>query len=258
MRLIPALDLRGGGCVRLHQGRVAAETRYAAPPLELLERYHALGARWVHVVDLDAALGGPPGNAALIAQLARQPGVRLQVGGGLRSAAALEALFATGVARAVLGSLAVEEPTRVRAWLEHFGPERLCLAFDVRLDTRAEPIVHTHGWLQSGGVSLWDALEAFPDRTLRHVLVTDIERDGALSGPNLDLYRSAVQRRPRLAWQASGGIRDARDLAALSRLGVSAAISGKALLEQRFRQEELTPYFPDASFPASTSATARS
>jgi phosphoribosylformimino-5-aminoimidazole carboxamide ribotide isomerase len=258
MRLIPAIDLRGGGCVRLHQGRPAAETRYPATPLELLERYHALGARWVHVVDLDAALGDAPGNAALIARLARQPGLQLQVGGGLRSAPAMEALFAAGVARAVLGSLTVQDPARVRAWLEHFGPERLCLAFDVRLDAHAEPVVHTHGWRESGGISLWDALEAFPDRTLRHVLVTDIERDGALTGPNLELYRSAVQRRPRLAWQASGGIRDARDLAALGRLGVSAAISGKALLEQRLQPEELTPYFPDASFPASTYATARS
>ena len=258
MRLIPAIDLRGGGCVRLHQGRAAAETRYPATPLELLERYQALGARWVHVVDLDAALGDAPGNAALIARLARQPDVRLQVGGGLRSAPVLEALFAAGVARAVLGSLALDEPARVRAWLEHFGPERLCLAFDVRLDERAEPIVHTQGWRHSGGISLWQALEAFPDGTLRHVLVTDIERDGALTGPNFDLYRRAVQRRPRLAWQASGGIRDARDLASLSRLGLSAAISGKALLEQRFQQEELTPYFPDASFPVSTFATARS
>src|SRR5262249_35650497 len=163
------------------------ETRYPCAPLELLEHYHALGARWVHVVDLDGARSGMPGNAALIAQLARHPQVRLQVGGGIGSTAAIEALLQAGVARVGTGSRPVQDAAQVATWLERFGSERLCLAFDVRHAVHGEPHVYTCGWTKSTGLSLWRALAAFPSGTLQHVLATDIERDGALAGPNLPL-----------------------------------------------------------------------
>jgi phosphoribosylformimino-5-aminoimidazole carboxamide ribotide isomerase len=258
MLLIPAIDLRAGLCVRLYQGQFDAETRYAPEPHELLQRYHGLGASWLHVVDLDGAKDGVPTNMPLIARFARERAVRLQVGGGVRSAYVAEALLDTGVARVVIGSAAVERPVEVYRWLKRFGAERLCLAFDVRIDGEGEPRVHTRGWTCNSALTLWDAIGLFPKEALRHVLCTDVERDGALKGPNLDLYRSAVSRFPALAWQASGGVRDARDLAALARVGVAAAVSGKALLEERMTNEELRPFLPDGSSPASTSATARS
>ncbi|HVO46760.1 MAG TPA: HisA/HisF-related TIM barrel protein, partial [Steroidobacteraceae bacterium] len=120
------------------------------------------------------------------------------------------------------------------------------------------PRVRTHGWTAGGSLSLWDALLLYPVRSLRHVLCTDIERDGALGGPTLQLYAQCVARFPRLQWQASGGVRSAADLTALARLDVAAAVSGKALLENRIPIEELRPFLPGASFPVSTSATARS
>ncbi len=258
MLLIPAIDLRNGRCVRLFQGDFRAETRYEFEPHELLLRYRALGASWLHIVDLDAARDGTLANRATILALAGQRAVRLQVGGGMRSAEAIEDLLRHGVERVVVGSAAVERPLEVAAWLGRFGPEHVCLAFDVILDDTSEPRVRTRGWTQSTGVSLWQAVEPFISVGLKHVLCTDIERDGAMSGPNVDLYRRAVERFPQFAWQASGGVRDAADLMALQRIGVAAAVSGKALLEERFTSEELRPFLPNASSPASTSATARS
>ncbi len=257
MLLIPAIDLASGRCVRLKQGDFAQETAYPASPPELLRRYEALGARWVHLVDLDGARDGEPANHAVIAELATTSPLHLQVGGGIRSAAGLESLLDAGVARVVIGSAAVQRPQEVLQWLKRFGAERVCLAFDIRVEPTGEPYVRTHGWTQRGNVTLWDALAPYSIH-VRHVLCTDIARDGMLSGPNLDLYARVLAAFPHLQWQASGGVSDARDLAALARIGVSAAISGKALLEERIGHEELRAFLPDASSPASTYATARS
>lgn len=250
MLLIPAIDLRGGRCVRLYQGDFGAETRYEYSPRELLERYRALGASWVHVVDLDGARDGALANREAILDLAAQRGLKLQVGGGIRSAEVIEELISSGIERVVVGSAAVERPDEVIGWTSRFGADRICLALDVRNDSRGEPQVRTRGWRSGTATSLWQALALYPAAAVRHVLCTDIERDGALTGPNLDLYRQALERFPRIAWQASGGVRDAADLAALARTGVAAAVSGKALLEERIRPEELRPFLPDASSPA--------
>jgi phosphoribosylformimino-5-aminoimidazole carboxamide ribotide isomerase len=257
MLLIPAIDLASGRCVRLRQGNFADETCYSVSPRELLLRYEALGARWVHVVDLDGAKDGLRVNHSVITALAAASSLKLQVGGGIRRAATIEVLLAAGVARVVIGTAAVQRPQKVLQWLKRFGAERLCLAFDVRVEPTGEPHVRTHGWSQRGNLTLWDALAPYSSQA-RHVLCTDIARDGMLSRPNLDLYATAIAAFPHLQWQASGGIRDAVDLAALSRAGLAAAISGKALLEARICHEELRPFLPDASSPASTYATARS
>ena len=258
MLLMPAIDLRKGRCVRLFQGDFGAETRYEHEPHELLLRYRGLGASWLHIVDLDGAKDGVLANRSVIVALASQRAVRLQVGGGVRSAAVIDDLLRNGVERVVIGSAAVERPEEVAAWIGRFGVERICLAFDVRIDSEGRPLVRTRGWTEGTTITLWDAIARFPTGSVKHILCTDIERDGALSGPNLDLYKDAIRRFPALAWQASGGVRDAADLTALACSGVAAAVSGKALLEERITPEELRPFLPDASFPASTSATARS
>jgi phosphoribosylformimino-5-aminoimidazole carboxamide ribotide isomerase len=250
MLLIPAIDLRGGRCVRLYQGDFGEETRYDYSPRELLQKYRALGASWVHVVDLDGARDGVLANREVIVDLAAQRGLRLQVGGGIRSPEVIEDLISSGVERVVVGSAAVERPDEVIDWASSFGADHICLALDVRHDSHGEAQVRTRGWRSGTAISLWDALALYPAAAMRHVLCTDIERDGALTGPNLELYREAIARFPRLAWQASGGVRDAADLEALARIGATAAVSGKALLEERIRPEELRPYLPDVSFPA--------
>jgi phosphoribosylformimino-5-aminoimidazole carboxamide ribotide isomerase len=246
MRLIPAIDLRAGHCVRLLHGDFEAETRYTADAASLLAKYRGAGADWLHVVDLDGARDGSLGNRPIIMALAQQASMNLQVGGGLRDAAVIEQMLDANVARAVVGSAAVSQVDQVQSWLRKFGAERLTLAFDVSIDERGVPCVMTHGWQQKSERSLWDAVECYGASQLRHVLCTDVGRDGALTGPNLELYREAVQRHPGIAWQASGGIRNAGDLHALAKTGAAAAISGKALLENLIPLEELQPFLPNA------------
>jgi phosphoribosylformimino-5-aminoimidazole carboxamide ribotide isomerase len=258
MMLIPAIDLRDGRVVRLRKGNFHAETTYSPGAEDLLRRYAALGAGWLHVIDLDGAREGVGGNRATIVGLAAQHAARLQVGGGVRSAAVIDELLDAGVARVIVGSAAIESPEAVQQWLSRYGAERVMVAFDVRSPGGGPPEVVTHGWTRSSGLSLWSAIERLNGAPLTHVLCTDVDRDGMLGGPNFDLYAEAVRRYPRLQWQASGGVRHAADLAALARLDVATAVCGRALLEDSFKPEELRPFLPGASSPASTSATAAS
>jgi phosphoribosylformimino-5-aminoimidazole carboxamide ribotide isomerase len=248
MRLLPAIDLKDGRCVRLLRGDFARETAYPTAPLDLARRFEAMGADWLHVVDLDGAREGRAdrGNRLLIAQLARESRLRLQVGGGLRTRADVAQVLDAGVARAVVGSAALSDPAAVRSWIDEFGEERIAVAFDVRLDAGGVPRIVTHGWQRQSAQPLWEALAEFPGSAPRHVLCTDVARDGALSGPNLALYAEAARRFPAVAWQGSGGIRDAADLQALASCGAAAAISGKALLEDLIPAEELRPFLPNA------------
>ena len=246
MRIIPAIDLRAGHCVRLLHGDFEAETRYATDAVSLLNRYREAGADWLHIVDLDGARDESPGNRAIIVELAARKAVNLQVGGGLRNTAALAQMLDAGAARAVIGSAAISQTEQVQAWLAHFGPERVALAFDVSIDDSGVPRVMTHGWQRQSEYSLWNAVDAYSASQLKHVLCTDVGRDGALTGPNVELYREAVRRYPHIEWQASGGIRNAHDLHILSEAGAAAAISGKALLENLIPIEELQPFLPNA------------
>lgn len=247
MLLIPAIDLRGGRCVRLLQGRFDAETVYATDPTEILGRYRALGANLIHVVDLDGAREGSQRNREAIGRLATADAqASIQVGGGVRCRQVADELLAMGVARVVVGSVAVTQPDEVAAWLRDLGPERIVLAFDIRLDAGRTPRLATHGWEQQTEASLWDAVERYIPHGVRHVLCTDVARDGALSGPNVALYAEAVRRFPGIAWQASGGVSTATDLHALASTGVASVISGRALLEGRLNAEELVPFLPAA------------
>ena len=250
MELIPAIDLKNGRCVRLLKGDFAAETVYSHEPDQLLERYRQLGANTVHVVDLDGARDGEQPNRSVILALVRRRSVRLQVGGGLRTLERVRDLLDAGVERAVIGSLAVTAPDEVLRWMREIDPQRIVLALDVRLH-EGQPMLTTHGWQRTSEVTLWAGLQRYAKAGLRHVLCTDVGRDGALSGPNLELYADAVRRFPDLQWQASGGIANADDLRALSDCGVAAAISGKAMLESRISTQELRPFLPNASSPAS-------
>lgn len=247
MLLIPSIDLRDGRCVRLLQGRFDAETIYAEDPTEVLGAYLAFGARRIHIVDLDGARDGSQGNRAALSRLvAAATQAKLQVGGGIRRREVADELLALGVASVVVGSVAVTEPAEVANWLGDLGPEKVVLAFDVRLDDAGTPRLATHGWKEQTGTRLWDAVENFLQHGLRHVLCTDVARDGALSGPNTALYAEAVRRFPQVAWQASGGVSVLSDLHALADAGVAAAVSGRALLERRLNLKELQPFLPNA------------
>lgn len=246
MQLLPAIDLRNGRCVRLFQGDFSAETQYSTNPVEILDRYVAFGAQRVHVVDLDGAKDGSQTNHALIANFAAKKTAALQVGGGLRTLERVQTLLSLGVERAVIGSVAVSNPDEVIRWGQVVGTDALVLAFDVRIDEHNTPFLTTHGWVNTSQVSLWSLLERYVAAGFKHVLCTDIARDGALTGPNVALYTDAVRRFPSVRWQASGGVAAARDLHELRRCGVAAVISGKALLENKISAEELRPFLRNA------------
>jgi len=239
MLLIPSIDVRGGHCVRLFKGDFAAETIYASSPIEVAQDYASRGAHWLHLVDLDGARDGELTNRSALTQMTGVTGLSVQVGGGVRQRATVDELLSLGVARVVVGSAAVEQPDEVAAWLRDYGPERVCLAFDVRLDQSGVPQLQTRGWREATTISLFEAVERFAAHGLRHVLCTDIDRDGALAGPNVELYRQCAKRFPMIAWQASGGVRDNADLHALNDVGAAAAISGKALLEGRIDAQQM-------------------
>ena len=188
----------------------------------------------------------------------RRRALHIQVGGGVRSTAVVDDLLRNGIDRVIVGSAAVETPAEVQGWLKHYGAEKIGLAFDIRHDAQGIPRVLTRGWTKESKLTLWEAIECYLPHGLRHVLCTDAELDGALQGPAVALYAEGVKRYPQIAWQASGGVRSAADLAALAAVGSAAAISGKALLEEMIDPKELGPFLPNASSPASTSATARS
>lgn len=252
MELIPAIDLKEGRCVRLFKGDFAAETVYSNEPATVLEKYRSLGARRVHVVDLDGARDGEQPNREIIVALAAQKLARLQVGGGLRTLERVRQLLEAGVERAVIGSVAVTAPDDVMDWMAQVDPKKVVLAFDVRIDASGAPMLTTHGWQKTSELVLWKAVERFMKAGLAHVLCTDVSRDGALTGPNCDLYADAVRRFPELQWQASGGVSTGQDLHALRDCGVAAVISGKAMLENRITAEELRPFLPNALSPVST------
>lgn len=238
MMIIPAIDLREGRVVRLRQGDFAQTRHFDHDALALARRYRQAGAVWLHVVDLDGARAGRPAQIPLLASMAGS-GLRVQAGGGVRSQTDVEQLLAAGIARVVVSSIAVREPDTFERWLRTFGPERLCLAMDLRLgdDGRWRPAVDA--WQAESDADFAVLLERFARSGLRHVLTTDIAQDGMSAGPNLSLYRMLAKRWPQLAWIASGGVRDRSDVDALRDTGVDACVAGTALLEGTLALEEL-------------------
>lgn len=231
MILLPAIDLIGGRCVRLAQGDFARETEYSDDPAAALADFAAQGAIEAHIVDLDGARAGAPRQHELLKQLASVPALELQVAGGFRTSDQVAAVLDSGVSRVVIGSLAVSDPGAFASMLDRFGADRLTLALDVRVENGA-PLVATHGWEVGSGRTLGEVLGQFP--AVRHLLVTDIARDGMLTGPNLELMTRIIADFPGIELQASGGVADLSHLAALHGAGATRAIVGKAIWEGRF------------------------
>lgn len=228
--IYPAIDVRDGKVVRLRQGDYAQQTDYAPKPLELAQRHAEQGAQWLHLVDLDAARLGGYTLAALLAMIIRTTSLKVQTGGGIRNLDDLRAVLDVGASRVVIGSLAVREPEQVADWLRRVGPERVTIALDARF-VEGQWRLPLHGWTESSGQNLDELAVFYAKAGLRHLLCTDIDRDGMLSGPNLELYRHLTALVPEIDVQASGGMRDMADIQASRTAGCRGAILGKALLE---------------------------
>ena len=234
MNIYPAVDILKGQAVRLKQGRADDVTVYGQP-MEMAQRWFNAGAEWLHVVDLDGAFGGAPANHDIIAQIARAlPKLRVQVGGGIRSMAVIENLFASGVQRAVLGTSAVNDPKFTSEALKRYG-DRIAIGIDAR-----DGIARVSGWTETSQIGAIDLARKLEQEGARLVIYTDISRDGVLVGPNTESLKQMIDGTG-LNVIASGGVsklEDVRTLAAIKHPRLDGVIIGKALYEQLLTLEE--------------------
>lgn len=229
--IYPAIDVRDGRVVRLHQGDYAQETRYPDDPFSLAMRYADTGADWLHLVDLDAAREGSYTLQPLLQRIAEDGRLQVQTGGGIRSADDVDALLALGARRVVIGSLAVESRERVAGWLDRYGGDRLTLALDARCGVDGRWWPATRGWTGTGQETLGELVRFYSRVGLRHLLCTDIARDGTLAGPNIALYALLREWAPKVDVQASGGARNVADIEAARDAGCAGIVLGKSLLD---------------------------
>ncbi|MBI2305240.1 MAG: 1-(5-phosphoribosyl)-5-[(5-phosphoribosylamino)methylideneamino]imidazole-4-carboxamide isomerase [Chloroflexi bacterium] len=222
MEVIPAIDLRGGRCVRLYQGDYARETVFSSDPVAVARRWEEMGASRLHMVDLDGAALGEVQHYQVIQHIVQAVGLAVQVGGGVRSLESIEELVGIGVGRVVLGTAAVENPELVQRACSRFG-EAIVVAVDAR-----DGYVATRGWLKKEGLTAAQVVEQMGSLGARRFLYTDIGRDGTLAGPNLEALKELVNVTP-YPIIASGGVASLADLERLRETGVEAAIVGRAL-----------------------------
>jgi len=222
MELWPAIDLRGGRCVRLLQGDYDRETVFGEDPVAMARGFAAAGAKRLHIVDLDGAKAGAPVQAELVGRMVAATGLPCQLGGGVRSRDTAAAYLAAGVSRVIIGSLAVEEPDAFIALAEEF-PGRIVLGLDAR-DGR----VAVRGWLETSGTLAVEIAQRHVHLPLAAIVYTDIATDGMLSGPNLPALREMIAATP-LPVIASGGVAGADDIRHVAEIGAAGCIVGKAL-----------------------------
>lgn len=236
--IIPALDLIDGKVVRLHQGDYGQQRDYGNDPLPRLQDYQQQGGEVLHLVDLTGAKDPAARQIPLLRKLLAGVSVPVQVGGGIRSEDDVAALLEAGAARVVIGSTAVRQPDVVKQWFTRFGADALVLALDVCIAADGSKNIAVSGWQEDSGVTLEQIVDEFLPYGLKHVLCTDISRDGTLSGSNVALYQEVCARYPQVAFQSSGGIGSLEDIAALRGSGVKGVIVGRALLEGKFTVKE--------------------
>jgi phosphoribosylformimino-5-aminoimidazole carboxamide ribotide isomerase len=244
MELYPAIDVRGGRCVRLQQGDYARETIYGDDPVAVALGFVEAGAKWIHTVDLDAARSGDPMNRPVIAAIAEAVapfGVQVQAGGGVRDEASVADLLGRGVARVVIGTAAVENPEFVERVADDF-PGGIAVGLDARLLSSGSYEVAVRGWTEGSGLELFALLRRFEGLGVSAAIITEIGRDGMLTGPDLGGLAQAIQE-SEIGVIASGGVSSLADLLALDELRsgnrtLLGAIAGKAIYEQRFTVAE--------------------
>ena len=245
--MIPAIDLIGGEVVRLYQGDYAQKTNYQYTVQERQQAYAKSGATVMHFVDLDGAKDSTKRQLETLKTVVNHPSMIIQVGGGVRCEDDVKQLLALGADRVVIGSLAIKQPELVTQWLKTYGCEKIVLALDIKIDAQGNKTLPTHGWIEDSGVNLEDLLTQYQDAGIKHVLCTDISKDGTLTGTNIDLYSEVCAKYPEIDWQASGGIGSLADIKALIPTGVSGVILGRSLLEGKFTLEEAIACWPTTS-----------
>ncbi|MBE8597677.1 1-(5-phosphoribosyl)-5-[(5-phosphoribosylamino)methylideneamino]imidazole-4-carboxamide isomerase [Xenorhabdus sp. BG5] len=236
--IIPALDLIDGNVVRLHQGDYDQRRDYGNSPLSRLQQYEQEGAKLLHLVDLAGAKDPAKRQIVLLKELLASVTVPVQVGGGIRSEADIITLLEAGASRVVIGSTAITQPELVKQWLQNYGAEAIVLALDVRINADGVKQIAISGWQENSNATLEYVIEQYLPVGLKHVLCTDISRDGTLNGSNIALYQEISHKYPQIQFQASGGIGSLTDISSLPASGVAGVIVGRALLEGKFTLTE--------------------
>jgi phosphoribosylformimino-5-aminoimidazole carboxamide ribotide isomerase len=237
MEIIPAIDILNGKCVRLTKGDYSQSKTYSENPLEVALRFEGEGIKRLHLVDLDGAKAQHIVNHKVLEQVASKTGLAVDFGGGLKSDEDVRTAFEAGAQQITGGSVAIRDRALFLKWLSQYGPERIILGADAK---------HGHiaiqGWLQTTAVTIFDFLEDYTREGVQFAICTDVEKDGALSGPSTELYAGIRERWPSLQLIASGGVTTVDDLIALEELGVYGAIIGKALYEGTISLAQLRPF----------------
>lgn len=235
MRVIPAIDLIDGKCVRLTQGDYGQKTIYNENPLEVAKEFEQAGLKYLHLVDLDGAKAGKVINWNVVEEITKLTQLVVDFGGGIKTEDEITQLFAHGIAQVNLGSIAVKDKAKVFAWIEKFGADKIILSADVK-----QEFIAIHGWQEKSTINIFDLIEDYIANGLRYVTCTDISTDGTLKGPNVDLYKRIQERFPTLKLVASGGVGSLGDLKKLKGLNIDGVIVGKAIYEGKVKLQELT------------------
>ncbi len=244
--MIPAIDLINGEVVRLYQGDYNQKTNYQYTVQERQQAYAKAGAKVMHFVDLDGAKDSTKRQLTTLKTVVNHDSMTIQVGGGIRNEQDVQQLLELGADRVVIGSLAIKQPELVQAWLKTYGGDKIVLALDIKIDEQGNKTLPTHGWIKDSGVNLEDLMEQYINAGIKHILCTDISKDGTLSGSNVQLYTELCEKYPQIQWQASGGIGSLADIKALIPTGVTGVILGRSLLEGKFTLEEAIACWPNA------------
>lgn len=237
MELIPAIDIIGGKCVRLQQGKYDQKKEYSGQPSEVALRFEDMGIRRLHLVDLDGAREGHVINISVLEAIAEQTSLSIDFGGGVKSDDDIRRVFGAGADMITAGSIAVRNPETVKSWLQAYDPSKIILGADVRNGKIA-----IQGWQEESSFELKEFVKSYVEEGIRKVICTDIARDGMLAGPSIPLYVDLVESFPDLEIIASGGVSGKQDILDLEGTGVSGVIFGKAFYEGRITEKEIRNY----------------
>lgn len=234
MRIIPAIDLIDGKCVRLSKGDYSTQKTYNENPLEVAKAFEAHGIKYLHLVDLDGAKSKHIVNHKVLETIASKTSLKIDFGGGLKSNEDLKIAFESGAHQITGGSIAVKEPKTFEQWITTYGSDKIILGADVQGDRIA-----TDGWLETSDHRLVDFVKDFYAKGIHYVICTDISKDGMLQGPSFDVYQNLLQEQPNIKLIASGGISAFEELPKLEAMGCEGTIIGKAIYENKIALKEL-------------------
>lgn len=232
MKIIPAIDLYEGKCVRLSKGNFNKKTVYESDPLLVAKRFENDGAKYIHIVDLDGAKSGKYSKQDIIEKIARVTSLTIQTGGGVRTLNDVLSLLGAGASKVIIGSLSIKDIPLTRKIIKNVSSKNILFALDVKISSKGTPYLTTNGWLQDNSKTLWDIFSEYSDLDPFEILCTDISRDGEMTGPSLELYSKIKASYPNIKLQASGGVRSLSDLIDLSNKMLDGAIIGRALYEK--------------------------